>query len=243
MPFWLKQEALFNVLDWLFNCVEPAANPDNTYALCDNAFDGGADAFRASVRLDRLEAWEAGGPSSTSREELLRLSARATHQATPPCCGEPHTAGRSALVFFFSGRTLEEGAGVASVKGLAVYGDSCFAGNDFLCHHALAQVTPGGGFPGNVFFQELLAAHEVGHILGAEDKTFGDEVSWLFGKQSGTDLMGAFFGDGTLYLYTQEDTRRVMGPLLRERLGRAPDTKTSSASEPPDKTAPQVPAK
>jgi hypothetical protein len=160
MPFWLKEETLFNVLDWLFNCVEPDANPDNAYARCDNAFDGGANGFQARVRLDRLEAWEAGGPSSTNRDELLRQSARETHQATPPCCGPPHTAGRSSLVFFFSGRTLEPGAGVASVSGLAVYGDSCFAeGDDFLCHHALTQVTPGGHFPGNAFFQELLVAH------------------------------------------------------------------------------------
>ncbi len=222
MPFWLKEEALFNVLDWLFNCIEPEANPDNAYTRCDNEFDGGANGFRAQVRLDRLEAWEQGGPSSANRVELLRQSARETHQATPPCCGEPHTAGRSALVFFFSGRTLEGGAGYASVAGLAVYDDSCFTKNpeDYLCHHALTQVTPGGEFPGNAFFQELLVAHEVGHIIGGEDQTFAFGVSWLFGQQSGPNLMGSLgLNNDTIYHYTEMDARDVMGPLLRKRLG------------------------
>jgi hypothetical protein len=221
MPFWLKEEALFNVLDWLFNCVEPDANADNAYALCDNKFDGGGDGFQARVRLDRLEAWEAGGPSSEHRDELLRQSARETHQATPPCCGPPHTAGRSSLVFFFSGRTLHPGAGVASVSGLAVYGDSCFAGgDDYLCHHALTQVTPSEDFPGNAFFQELLVAHEVGHILGGAEQPLPFGVCWLFGQQCGPNLMGSIaFNGGPIYLYTKEDTEFVMGPLMRERLG------------------------
>lgn len=223
MPFWLKEEALLNVLDWLFNCVEPAANADNAYALCDNAFDGGANGFQARVRLDRLEVWEAGGPSSESRDELLRQSARETHQATPPCCGAPHTAGRSALVFFFSGRTLRPGAGVASVAGLDVYGDSCFSENDFLCHHALTQVTPSADFPGNAFFQELLVAHEVGHIIGGAEQPLPFAVCWLFGKQCGPNLMGSLaFSSGPhgpIYLYTEDDTHYVMGPLMQERLG------------------------
>jgi hypothetical protein len=220
MPFWLKEETLFNSLDWLFNCIEPAANSANSFALCDNPFDGGADGFRASVQLDRLEGWEAGGPNSADRDELLRQSARETHQAAPPCCGPPHTAGRSALVFFFSGRTLQPGAGVASVAGLDVYGDSCFSDREYLCHHALTQVTPSAGFPGNAFFQELLVAHEVGHILGGAEQPLPFGVCWLHGKQCGPNLMGsiAFSGDA-IYLFTADDTHFVMGPLLQERLG------------------------
>ncbi len=221
MPFWLKEETLFNALDWLFHCLEPKANSDNAYAVCDNAFDGGHEGFDARVRLDRLEAWEAGGPSSTARETLLRQSAGATHQAAPPCCGPPHTAGRSSLVFFFSGRTLEPGAGVASVAGLAVYGESCFSESDFLCHHALSQVTPSEHFPGNAFFQELLVAHEVGHLLGGAEQPLPFGVCWLFGQQCGPNLMGSIaFSGNAIYLYTEEDTRYVMGPLMRERLGR-----------------------
>jgi hypothetical protein len=220
MPYWLKEETLFNALDWLFNCIEPETDAANGYALCANNFDGGSNGFHARVQLDRLEAWEAGGPNSTDREVLLRQSARETHQAQPPCCGEPHTAGRSSLVFFFSGRTLRPGAGVASVAGLAVYGKSCFSDSDYLCHHGLTQVTPGGEFPGNAFFQELLVAHEVGHILGGAEQGMAFGVCWLFGTQCGTNLMGsmAFSGD-PLYLFTPEDTHSVMGPLLRERLG------------------------
>ncbi len=223
MPFWLKEEALFNVLDWLFNCVEPDTDFGNDFARCDNKFDGGGNGFHARVRLDRLEAWEAGGPASEEREELLRQSARETHQAAPPCCGPPHTAGRSALVFFFSGRTLRPGAGMASVSGLAVYGESCFAGSvDFLCHHALTQVTPSPDFPGNAFFQELLVAHEVGHILGGAEQPAPFDVCWLFGEQCGPNLMGSMSFSSTpgpIYLYTKEDTEFVMGPLMQERLG------------------------
>ncbi len=220
MPFWLKEETLFNALDWLFNCIEPEADAANGYALCANTFDGGSNGFHARVQLDRLEAWEAGGPNSTDRDLLLRQSARETHQARPPCCGEPHTAGRSSLVFFFSGRTLAPGAGVASVAGLAVYGSSCFSDSDYLCHHALTQVTPSESFPGNAFFQELLVAHEVGHILGGAEQPLPFGVCWLFGKQCGPNLMGSLaFDAGPVYLYTQDDTHGVMGPLMRERLG------------------------
>lgn len=34
--------------------------------------------------------------------------------------------------------------------------------------------------------------------------------------------MGALLGSQTIYLYTAEDSRRVMGPLMRERLGGGP---------------------
>jgi hypothetical protein len=224
MPFWLKEETLFNTLDWLFNCIEPAANSANPYTRCENDFDGGHDGFRATVRLDRLEVWEAGGPNSTQRETLLRQSARETHQAAPPCCGPPHTAGRAALVFFFSGRTLTPGAGVASVDGLNIYGSSCFADDQsYLCHHALTQVTPGGEFPGNAFYQELLVAHEVGHLIGGAEQLNPFGVCWLFGKQCGPNLMGSVaFNGGPLYLFTEEDTHGYMGPLMKLRLSGTP---------------------
>ncbi len=222
MPFWLKEESLFNTLDWLFNCIEPEANAANAYTFCANhEFDGGHDGFRASVRLERLEVWEAGGPNATVRETLLRQSARDTHQATPPCCGPPHTAGRAALVFFFSGRTLTIGAGVASVDGLNVYGPSCFADdNSYLCHHALTQATPGGEFPGSVYYQELLVAHEVGHIIGGPENVIGLPICWLGGTQCGPDLMSSLaFGTGPIYVFTEEDTHGLMGPLMKARLG------------------------
>lgn len=224
MPFWLKEESLFNTLDWLFNCIEPAQSAANAYTYCANDFDGGHDGFRAIVQLDRLEAWQTGGPNSTEREALLRQSARETHQAAPPCCGPPHTAGRSALVFFFSGRTLTPGAGVASVAGLNVYGDSCFADNDsYLCHHALTQVTPGGEFPGSAYYQELLVAHEVGHVIGGAEQVNPFGICWLFGQQCGPNLMGSVaFGNGPIYVFTDEDTHFVMGPLMQQRLGPAP---------------------
>ncbi len=225
MPFWLKEETLFNALDWLWNCIEPEADPTNSYARCDNGFDGGHGQFQVRVQLDRLETWEAGGPSSTSRELLLRESARDTHQASPPCCGPPHTAGRASFVSFFSGRTLADGAGVASVSGLAVYGESCFSkGNDYLCHHALSQLTPGGEFPGNVFFQELLFAHEIGHIIGGPEHPLELLQMWLFHQQDGNDLMYSFgFGHRALYLYREDDTR-IMRQLLQDRLGKTHPT-------------------
>ena len=220
MPFWLKEETLFNSLDWLLNCIEPEADAANSYGRCDNGFDGGHGQFQVRVQLDRLETWEAGGPSSTSRERL-RESARETHQASPPCCGPPHTAGRASFVSFFSGRTLAEGAGLASVSGLAVYGQSCFSdGGDYLCHHALSQLTPGGEFPGNAFFQELLVAHEIGHIIGGPEQPLGLLQMWLFHQQQGNDLMYSLgFGHESLYLF-REDDARFMGQLLQERLGK-----------------------
>lgn len=221
MPFWLKEEALFNVLDWLFSCLEPNGK-DDAISRCDNEFDGGSDGFDARVQLDRLEVWAAGGPDSANRDVLLRQTARQTHQATPPCCGEPHTAGRSSMVFFFSGRTLANGVGVASVAGLAIYGDSCLSDSpaNYLCHHALTQVTPSSQFPGSAFYQEILVAHEVGHIIGAGDDQVSSDVSWLFLQQKGFNLMSNFgLDNNALYLYTRDDTHNVMGPLLQERLG------------------------
>jgi hypothetical protein len=221
MPFWLKEETLFNSLDWLLSCIEPEADPANAYARCDNGFDGGHGQFQVRVQLDRLETWVAGGPSSTSRERLLRESARQTHQASPPCCGPPHTAGRASFVSFFSGRTLAEGAGLASVSGLAVYAPSCFSdSSDYLCHHALSQLTPGGEFPGNAFFQELLFAHEVGHIIGGPEQPMGLLQFWLFHQQDGEDLMYSLgFGHRSIYLFREDDTR-LMARLLQERLGK-----------------------
>ena len=126
MPFWLKQETLLNAIDWLYNCVEPEANAHNAYADCGNDFDGGSNDFQARVRIDRLEVWTTGGPDSTRRGELLKQSISMTHQASPLCCGEPHTAGRSSLVHFFSGRDLADGAGVAAGEGgLNYYGELC----------------------------------------------------------------------------------------------------------------------
>lgn len=220
MPFWLKEETLFNSLDWLLNCIEPEADPANAYARCDNGFDGGHGKFQVRVQLDRLETWVAGGPNSDSRERLLRESARDTHQATPPCCGPPHTAGHASFVSFFSGRTLVDGAGLASVDGLAVYAPTCFSdGPDYLCHHALSQLTPGGEFPGYAFYQELLFAHEVGHIIGGPEQPMSLLQFWLFHQQDGSDLMASLaFGPRSLYLYREDDTR-AMARLLQERLG------------------------
>src|SRR5262249_60992428 len=62
MPFWLKQETLLNAVDWLYNCIEPAANGNNAYASCGNDFDGGSNGFQARLRIDRLEVWTTGGP-------------------------------------------------------------------------------------------------------------------------------------------------------------------------------------
>ena len=227
MPFWLKEETLFNSLDWLLGCIEPEADPANSQARCDNGFDGGHGRFQVRVVLERLETWVAGGPSHAQRDRLLRESARATHQATPPCCGLPHTAGRASFVSFFSGRTLRDGAGVASVAGLAVYGPTCqLDGPDYLCHHALSQLTPGGEFPGNAFFQELLHAHEIGHILGGPEHNLALLQSWLFHQQEGNDLMSSFgFGPDSLYLYRDDDTRYMSLPL-HERLGTAPPPPT-----------------
>jgi len=226
MPFWLKQEALFNVVDWLFNCVEPDANDDNSYARCDNAFDGGSDGFQATVRIDRLEVWKAGGPAGPARDDLLDQSIVATHEASPPCCGPPHTAGRSALVNFFSGKSVVGGAGLAAgIGGLDIYDDATchLRAADSLCHHCIAQLVAGNEFPGTVFLQELLLAHEIGHVVGAHEQINPLFACWLFGEQCGPNLMGSIaFGGNSKYLFTDDDATGRIGPLLEERLGETP---------------------
>ena len=223
MPFWLKQETLLNAVDWLYNCIEPAANGNNAYASCGNDFDGGSNGFQARLRIDRLEVWTTGGPDSASREELLLQSIAQTHQAMPPCCGSPHTAGRSNLVHFFSGRDLREGPGVAAgIGGLDYYGDLCSADNieDVLCHHAVSQLVPGREFRGTALFQQLIVAHEIGHNNGAAEQPLGMGVCWLFGTQCGGNLMGSLgFTGESKYLYTADDARSVIGRLLAARLG------------------------
>jgi hypothetical protein len=83
---------------------------------------------------------------------------------------------------------------------------------DYLCHHALAQVTASENFPGNTFFQKLLVAHEVGHIIGGHEQPLPFGVCWLLGQQCGPNLMGSLaFREGPggpIYLYTEEDTHR-----------------------------------
>src|SRR5262249_2466624 len=146
-----------------------------------------------------------------------------THQAMPPCCGPPHTAGRSNLVHFFSGKDLLEGAGVAAgIGGLDIYGERCSAGNaeDLYCHHALSQLVPGREFPGTAFFQVLLVPHEIGHNNGAAEQPGGLGVCWLFDTQCGGNLMNSFgFSGMSVYLYTEDDAQSVIGPLLAARLG------------------------
>jgi len=235
MPFWLKQESLFNAIDWLYNCVEPDANADNDYAECGNLFDGGSGAFQARLRIDRLEVWTAGGPQSPNRSGVLVESARLTHQATPFCCGAPHTAGRADLVHFFSGKSFPEGAGIASVGGLNVYGDACFVDNarDMCCHHAVSQLVPDAFFPGTLFHQQLLVAHEIGHNNGGEEDTSADRQDWLYDTQNGTTLMHSGFGFTTssIYVYDHTDATDVIGPLLREQLGDS--SPSMSCSGPP----------
>jgi len=236
MPFWLMQETLFNAIDWLYNCVEPDANPDNAYTVCDNHFDGGAGAFQARLRIDRLETWTAGGPTANSAGELMVESARFTHQSTPVCCGEPHTAGQSSLVHFFTGKAFPGSAGNASVGGLNVYGDGCEQPlASFCCHHGVSQIVPGNGTPGTLFQVQLLMAHEIGHNTGGEEDRFGYAQDWLFGEKSGPTLMYSGF-DGfpaeEVFVYASDVAANKIGPLLAQRLGEAPDVTTSCDSAP-----------
>jgi hypothetical protein len=223
MPFWLKQETLLNAVDWMYSCVEPEADEDNAYADCANDFDGGNDHFRARVRIDRFEVWTTGGPDAPRRDALLRQSTAMTHQASPLCCGEPHTAGRSSLVHFFSGKDLADGAGFAAGEGgLNYYGDLCdvdLPANDFLCHHAVSQIVPGHDFRGTAFHQQFLVVHEMGHNNGAGEAFAGDTACWLFGEVCGSSVMysNPFTGEN-LYLHSFIDSERV-GRLLPERLG------------------------
>jgi hypothetical protein len=226
MPFWLKQETILNSVDWLYNCVEPDTNAGNGYARCDNDFDGGTNAFQVRLRIDRLEVWTSGGPDSPSRDGTLRQSISMTHQASPPCCGDPHTAGESNLVHFFSGTAFVDGSGLAAGEGgLNYYGPFCFdPGPLFRCHHAVSQIVPGNGFRGTAFHQHALVAHELGHNNGAYEAFAGDFVCWLFGKECGASLMTSnpSFDRNTLYRYTEDDTAR-MAALLEEQLGSGPE--------------------
>jgi hypothetical protein len=58
--------------------------------------------------------------------------------------GEPHTAGRANLVHFFSGKSFPEGAGIAAVAGLNVYGDSCLAQGTLVIDVACDRTTMSG---------------------------------------------------------------------------------------------------
>ncbi|MGH7134059.1 MAG: zinc-dependent metalloprotease family protein [Phycisphaerales bacterium] len=235
MPFWLMQETLFNAIDWLYNCVEPEANADNAFTVCGNLFDGGAGAFQARLRIDRIETWTAGGPAATTAVLMMVESARSTHQSTPVCCGEPHTAGRSNLVHFFTGKAFNGSAGNAAVGGLNVYGDSCLqpADGGFCCHHGVSQVVPGRGTPGTLFQLQLLVAHEIGHNTGGEEDRFGLAQDWLFGEKSGPTLMHSGF-DGfpseEIFVYEQAVAENKIAPLLEQRLGAAPVTGPCSGS-------------
>jgi len=227
MPFWLKQETVLNAVDWLYNCVEPDANAHNTYANCANDFDGGSDFFQARVRIDRLEVWTTGGPDASTRDEVLAQSTLMTHQASPLCCGPPHTAGQSSLVHFFSGRVFTDGAGIAFVGGLNYYGPLCFDTVPRTCHHGVSQIVPGGvaghPYPGTAFFQQLLVAHEIGHNNNAPEVQHAVEVCWLFDEQCGRPLMDTQggFSSRSLYLHDPQEAERLMAPLLAERLGGA----------------------
>jgi hypothetical protein len=177
MPFWLKQESLLNAVDWFYNCLEPEANADNAYANCSNDFDGGSNAFQARVRIDRLEVWTSGGPESGVVGEVRKQSETMTHQSSPVCCGPPHTAGRSSLVHFFSGRGFTNGAGEASgIGGINEYGVPCSTpGVTGRCHHAVSQLVPNPPdvavytFDGNAFEQWALVGHEIGHNANVGD--------------------------------------------------------------------------
>lgn len=232
MPFWLKQETLLNGVDWLYNCVEPDANADNAYANCGNDFDGGSGGFQARVRIDRLEVWTTGGPDAPSRDTELFQSISMTHQASPLCCGPPHTAGHSSLVHFFSARGFEDGAGFArGIGGVNSYDDSLCLDRSVAgkCHHAISQLVPSTSslftFHGNAFEQQALVAHEIGHNNNAKEWTFSVSiVCWLFNQHCGLSLMYTpnGFTHETLFLYDTGDAQKEMGPLLAEQLDSAP---------------------
>jgi len=153
---------------------------------------------------------------------VLPQSIVMTHQASPLCCGEPHTAGRSSLVHFFSGQDFIDGAGLAAgLGGINEYGPSCFQllGD---CHHALSQIVPGHEFRGTAFHQQFLVTHEIGHNADAPEIFNPDTVCWQFGEQCGTSLMFSGlggFGASSLYVYPPSDAQTHMGPRLAERLG------------------------
>lgn len=219
MPFWLKQETMLNGIDWLYNCLEPDANAENAYSDCDNEFDGGSNGFQARVRIDRFEVWSSGGPDATNRVDLVKQSTAMTHQSSPPCCGPPHTAGRSSLVHFFTGKR-NQGGYAAGIGGLNYYGERC-SEDDIHCHHALSQMVPDELIRNSTFHQVSLVAHEIGHNNGCEEIHFIDDVCWLFGTECGTSLMTSGqsgFGNQSVYLYSRQDAQNRIGPLLAEQL-------------------------
>ncbi len=219
MPFWLKEETILNAVDWQFNCLEPDANAANAYANCGNDFDGGSNAFQARLRIDGLEVWSSGGPDSSDRILLMQQSAAMTHQASPPCCGEPHTAGRANLVHFFSGKGID--GGYATVNGLNYYGPRCFEQNaNHFCHHGVSQLIPDKNFRGSAFHQQALVTHEIGHNVGGEEIMHADPVCWLFGEECGTSLMESGlsgFTSRSIFLYGSQAEPR-MGPLMAQEL-------------------------
>src|SRR5262249_17885489 len=153
--------------------------------------------FQARVRIDRLEVWKTGGPAAPQIGDLVKQSITMTHQASPPCCGEPHTAGQSNLVYFFSGKDLYLGAGeAAGLGGLNYYGPNCSIGGGGKCHHAASQIPFGRGFRGTLFQQESIVTHEIGHINKAEENfpTQAKPVCWLFDQECGDSLMFSWNG-------------------------------------------------
>jgi hypothetical protein len=217
-------------------CRAQEANENTAHIVCGSLFDGGGGAFQARVRIDRLETWTAGGPVSPGAGAMLVESAQSTHQATPVCCGEPHTAGRSSHVHFFSGKVFSAEAGHASVAGLNLYGDGCEQpGDGFCCHHAVSQVVPGGGTPGTLFQLQNLVAHEVGHNAGGPEDRFGLSQDWLFGETSGPTLMFSAidaFPAEEIFVYAHVVAKNQIAPILERRLGTAPDVSAPCDSGP-----------
>ncbi len=236
MPFWLLQETMFNAVDWLYNCVEPEANADNAHTVCGNRFDGGAGAFQAHVRIDRLETWTAGGPVASTAAALMVESAQSTHQATPVCCGAPHTAGQSSHVHFFTGKPFAGSAGNASVEGLNVYGAGCEEPLEtFCCHHAVSQVVPGRGTPGTLFQTQNLVAHETGHNTGGAEDRAGFAQDWLFDAKSGPTLMySAFdaFPAEEIFVFSKAAAENQIAPILEDRLGSGPELNAECGAAP-----------
>lgn len=221
VPFWLEQEALLNALDWLYNCGEADAGGLNSFTECGNSFDGGGGAFQARVRIDRFEAWEAGGPGASGRSALLEESSRFTHQADPPCCGEPHTAGQSSAVVFLTGKSPVPAGGIATVGGLGVYGPGCNAtGDAHCCHHAILQVVPDAEFPATLLHRQMLFVHEISHLTGAGDDVQGHAEPWLYDSSYRSPVMYSMglFGWNSGFRFGRKD-RAAIAPLITERLG------------------------
>ena len=220
-PFWRKQEGMLNTLDWMLNCLEPEADAGNDWAFCANAFDGGHDAFRVRVEIAGLEAWVSGGPDAHDRDGLLQQSIRATHQADPPCCGPPHSAGRADLVVFLSGRALAGGAGLAAgVAGLSIYDNALCQAQEPCCHHAVSQMAANENLDGGAYQQLVLFAHEIGHVLGGPEDPIGITMPWLDQNFFGRPLMYSNLGffPGWTLLYSEIDATQRISPVLHQRL-------------------------